>query len=88
MNVAASKDFLKQLAKLKNPKLIQEVSTLYDQIELASSIRDIKNIKKLSGYDRYYRIRIGDYRLGFALEEDIVLLLAIAHRKDIYSIFP
>jgi mRNA-degrading endonuclease RelE of RelBE toxin-antitoxin system len=48
----------------------------------------IKNLKKLTGYDTYYRIRIGDYRLGIKVDGETVYFVVIEHRKDIYKGFP
>jgi mRNA-degrading endonuclease RelE of RelBE toxin-antitoxin system len=31
---------------------------------------------------------LGDYRLGLVIEDDIVTLVRILHRKDIYRYFP
>lgn len=36
----------------------------------------------------YYRIRIGNYRLGLKQEQDTLTLLRFMHRKDIYTYFP
>ncbi|WP_374754821.1 type II toxin-antitoxin system RelE family toxin [Dyadobacter psychrophilus] len=44
--------------------------------------------KKLKGFSNAYRIRIGDYRVGIFVENNIVELARIAHRKDIYKVFP
>ena len=38
--------------------------------------------------ERYYRARIGDHRLGIALEGDVVVLVRFLHRRDIYRLFP
>jgi len=43
--------------------------------------------KKLKGYKNLWRIRIGDYRVIYAIE-DVILLVdvrEIGNRKDIYS---
>lgn len=43
--------------------------------------------KKLKGYKNLWRIRIGDYRIIYAIE-DVILLVdirEIGHRKDIYN---
>lgn len=32
-----------------------------------------------------YRFRIGDYRVIFDVEEEIIIILALGHRKDIYK---
>ena len=36
----------------------------------------------------YYRIRIGDYRIGIKGEGDVIVLMRVMHRKDIYRVFP
>jgi len=43
-------------------------------------------IKKLKGADSLYRIRLGDYRLVYEVQKDILLILVIkiGHRKDVY----
>jgi mRNA interferase RelE/StbE len=42
--------------------------------------------KKLTGYDNRYRIRVGDWRISYAVEEDrlIVLVIEVAPRGDAY----
>ena len=42
---------------------------------------------KLKGYDNEYRIRIGDYRVRYEVndEEYIVILLHCKHRRDVYK---
>jgi len=42
-----------------------------------------KDIKKLRGCD-WYRLRVGDYRIIFAIEENINIL-KVGHRKHIYE---
>ena len=43
--------------------------------------------KKLKGYKNLWRIRIGEYRIIYAIEEVILLVdvREIGHRKDIYD---
>jgi mRNA interferase RelE/StbE len=40
----------------------------------------------LKGTDALYRIRSGDYRIVYTIEDNIlrVLVVAVGHRKDIY----
>ncbi|MDP9195921.1 MAG: type II toxin-antitoxin system RelE/ParE family toxin [Pseudomonadota bacterium] len=44
-------------------------------------------VEKLSGAERFWRIRIGDYRIVYAVDEDHRLVIAaiIRHRKDVYK---
>jgi len=41
----------------------------------------------LAGAARTYRIRIGDYRVVYEIEDDglLVLVIRVAHRKDVYK---
>ncbi len=48
----------------------------------------IKSIKKLKGYDTFYRIRLGNYRIGLEMVEDVIIFARILHRKDVYRYFP
>jgi mRNA interferase RelE/StbE len=43
-------------------------------------------VKKLAGYDNLYRIRVGDWRIIYAIEDDrlIVLVLEISPRESPY----
>lgn len=43
-------------------------------------------VKKLKGFDNEYRIRIGDYRVRYEIDDQTstVLVLHCKHRKDIY----
>lgn len=43
-------------------------------------------VKKLKGYDETYRIRFGDYRVIYKVQDKelIILLLSVSHRKDAY----
>lgn len=42
---------------------------------------------KLSGSERTYRIRVGDYRIIYDIFEDIILIeiIKVRHRKDVYK---
>jgi len=45
--------------------------------------------KKMMGYDKLYRIRVGEWRIIYAIEDDqlIVLVLEIAPRGSAYRNF-
>ncbi len=88
MKVDFKKTFLKELEKLKNKSLKNSIYNSIIQVELAESILEIKNIKKLAGFEMYYRLRVGDYRIGLKLENDTVNFVIFEHRKDIYKTFP
>lgn len=43
-----------------------------------------KDIKKIEGNNRF-RLRIGDYRVLFSLENNIITVWKVGHRKNIYK---
>lgn len=53
---------------------------------LASNPRP-EGYTKLKGADNLYRIRCGDYRIIYTIQDDvlIVLVIEVGHRKDIYK---
>ena len=63
------------------------------QIQIISALRKLqkyphsRQAKKLSGLDELYRIRVGDYRIVYTIREKklLILVLRIAHRKDVYK---
>ncbi len=42
------------------------------------------DVKKLRGSQNEYRLRVGNYRVMFRLEEDIIAVYKIGDRKDVY----
>ncbi len=61
---------------------------LIEEFESAPSLAKIGNLKKLAGAKNAYRVRLGDYRVGFFYENGVVEFARILHRKEIYRAFP
>lgn len=42
--------------------------------------------EKLSGADQLYRIRVGDYRIVYAVEDDrlLILVVKVGHCREVY----
>ena len=75
----------KALKELQNlPRPISK--RIFEKIFLLKENPFKQNIKKLSGQP-YFRLRIGDYRVIFAIwkKEFRILIIKIAHRKKIYK---
>jgi len=89
MIIEFDKSFEKSLDKIRDKSLFPRIEKTILNIENANSLSVVSNIKKVSGFQDYYRIRIGDYRLGFErIGANTVRFIIIAHRKDIYKLFP
>lgn len=61
---------------------------IFPKLENTASFKE-HNIKKISGFSKYYRIRIGEYRIGFKKDTDnSIVFMRVKYRKDIYKVFP
>ena len=83
------KSFARDLQRRKNDSIfLNRVKEAIEVIELAQTTSKITNLKKLKGESDYYRIRLGSYRIGIRIEDDLVVFIRALHRKDIYRYFP
>jgi len=88
MKVLFEKSFSRDLKKVKDKRLLKQARKVIDQVETAASLNEITKLKKMQGFDTYYRIRVGDYRIGIEVLEDQVIFVCFLNRKDIYRYFP
>ncbi len=58
------------------------------RVEQADKLLDVASIKHIQGHEVFFRIRIGSYRLGMQVEDDVVIFMRALHRKEIYRRFP
>jgi mRNA interferase RelE/StbE len=80
--------FAKDLKGVKEKGLLVRVREVIEAVEKADSLAEMPNLKKLKGSGNYFRVRVGDYRVGIALENDRVVFVCFLNRKDIYKHFP
>lgn len=82
------KQFYKDLDRIILQSSLNDINASIINVEEAVSLRDITNLKKLTGYKNVYRIKIGNYRIGVFIENNTVEFARVVHRKDIYRVFP
>jgi mRNA interferase RelE/StbE len=84
-----TKRFLKDLAGL--PTDIQRRAELivFEGLETENPF-ELGYLEKMKGYPDKYKIRIGDYRVGITVDKKTKTMICqrIAHRRNIYRIFP
>jgi mRNA interferase RelE/StbE len=80
--------FAKDLKGVKEKGLLSRVREVIEAVEKANSLAELPNLKKLKGGGNYFRVRVGDYRIGIALENDTIIFVRFLNRKDIYKHFP
>jgi mRNA interferase RelE/StbE len=67
---------LNGLQKLEAKKIIKKIQKLENGL--------IGDIKKLTNFTPEYRLRTGNYRVLFEIEEQKIIIYRIRHRKKIY----
>ena len=88
MKTLFEKSFLKDIRKIRDNQAKEQIARIIDEIKEAESWNELPNVKKMKGHPSAFRIRVGDYRLGFFIEDDQVIMSRFLHRKDIYKLFP
>jgi len=83
------KSFDRDVDRIKDKKVLRKLRTFISMIENADTIHEVTHIKKIEGYESYYRMKVGNYRLGMEMVSNKeVVLIRFLHRKDIYRYFP
>lgn len=88
MKVSFRDSFAKDLKRVKDKVILKRVMDTVEAIEQVDSLNHVPDLKKLKGRVGYFRLRIGDYRVGLAFEHDSVVFVRFLNRKDIYKFFP
>ncbi|MEO0733187.1 MAG: hypothetical protein AAFZ52_10150 [Bacteroidota bacterium] len=74
MQVVIERKFAKDVKKLKNRQLQRRVLDKMAEVEVLVAVCEkgqvpaIPNMVKLSNSDTFYRIRVGDIRMGISIE--------------------
>jgi len=88
LELAFKESFLKDVKRIKETAVKKKIAAVISESQKVSSLLDLKNVKKLEGSSDYYRIRIGDYRIGVKLQDKTLIFMRCLNRKDIYRYFP
>jgi len=77
---ASAKKELRKIDKQKIPKILKAIENL-------SSNPHPLNHKKILGTQHNFRIRVGDYRVIYFIEDEklIIEIIRVRHRKEVYS---
>ncbi len=88
MEVIFLRSFIQDFKQIHEQSMRRKVERTVKEIQAASSLRGMRNLKKLEGHANAFRIRVGDYRIGFFLSNGVIELAHVANRRDIYRTFP
>ena len=88
MRTVFNPSFLRDPRKIEPVSVLEQVRAAILDVEAAPDSRAIPNLKKLSGSGSYYRIRVGDHRIGVRINSDTVSFFRDLHRREIYRYIP
>jgi len=88
MQVVFLKKFSKDLDKITQPKDRKALGDVIKLVKEVAKLEEVPGVKKLSGFNDAFRIRSGNYRIGVFVNGKVVQFARVAHRKDIYKLFP
>ena len=91
MNLSFKKSFLKELKRLPKPaqeQVLAALETLRQAKTLQDSGLDVDRMEGQKKTENYYRIRVGEWRLGVENLPPDLLVITVLHRSEIYKRFP
>lgn len=88
MKVTFRSSFLRDLKKIRDRAVLAAVKLVLEQLETADALEAIPELRKLAGASGFYRIKVGDYRIGLSISDGVLECVRCLHRRDIYKRFP
>lgn len=89
MEIQYRQSFLKDLKKLKKQLIYQRIYQLaFTTLPEISSLEELSDIVAIKGASNRYRIRIGNYRVGIAVNGNRIEMMRVLHRREFYRYFP
>jgi len=88
LKVEFKESFLKDIKSIRDKSVLAKVKSAIESVELADTFGEITHLKKMRGSREYYRIRIGDFRIGTKLDGNTLIFIRCLNRKVIYRYFP
>ena len=88
-HIRHARTFYKELAKLPT-----KVRTEIEELAFGETMKEDPflsgKVEKLTGYQEYYKIRFGSYRVGLRIDsaQRIIEFRRVLHRREIYRKFP
>ncbi len=64
---------------MKDQLVLERVRQVIEEVDAASDLQELSN---------FYRIRVGEYRIGTIVEKEVVEFVRCLPRRDLYRHFP
>ncbi len=77
---------IQESAKKDLKKIDKKIALkILKQIQKLENYPNIPNIKRLKEHYPPFRYRIGNYRVLFDIDDDVLIVVHVKHRKDAYQ---
>jgi len=70
MELYFEESFEKDLRSIDNKKLLKKVKEIIDEVKNAKTLKDVRSLEKLKGYETYYRLRTG--KIAWSFKENAI----------------
>lgn len=77
MEILITKTAVKNIKKLDTPTRERIISSIYKL--------PFGDVKRLQGYNNYYRLRVEDFRVIYSLDGEAITVLAVLPRGEVYN---
>lgn len=81
MQIRIDNSAIKELSKINKLDAIK----ILTKIETLKDFPNISNLKKLTNFHPPYRLRVGNYRVLFDIEDNILTVYKVKHRSQVYK---
>lgn len=88
MKTEFKSSFARDLRKIRDKETLEKIQRLILPVEQVESLESVPGVKRLQSEEPYYRIRLGDYRVGISIIGTTITFIRFLHRKEIYRYFP
>ncbi len=88
MRTAFRESFAADLSAIADAALLARIKKVIEQAEAARTFQQIPNLKRLAATGKYYRLRVGDYRIGLVFERGTLTFVRCLNRREVYRYFP
>jgi len=88
MKTEFTNQFDKDVNKIFDGKILNKIEQIVIIVEETQTLWQIPQLLKMKGYRTSYRIRVGKFRIGVEIIDDLVIFVRCLPRKDFYKFFP
>ena len=87
MQIELTRKFQKQVENCNDKHIKSKILAIVQAVIASENLNEFPNLKKLTGYKNFYRIRLGNFRIGLVIEDKTIVFAAFDHRSDIYKYY-